>query len=138
MLREARLKFTRELSGTLTIRSVGPDGIRINDQLWSHSVALTPVEIYPDCFDKRGDVRIDDLTVDNFAMLMSFEPELVLLGTGDKSVFPPRELVFAFARMGIGLEAMVTKAAARTFNVLAGEGRRVAALLIFDQPTSKG
>ncbi|MDX1507868.1 MAG: Mth938-like domain-containing protein [Woeseiaceae bacterium] len=37
--------------------------------------------------------------------------------------------MFAFARAGIGLEVMNTPAAARTFNVLAGEGRRIAAVL---------
>jgi uncharacterized protein len=37
--------------------------------------------------------------------------------------------MFAFARRGIGLEVMDTAAAARTFNVLSTEGRRVAALL---------
>jgi uncharacterized protein len=57
------------------------------------------------------------------------KPEIVLLGTGTTNVFPPRELTFAFARNGIGLEVMDTAAAARTFNVLANEGRRVAAIL---------
>ena len=54
---------------------------------------------------------------------------LLLLGTGSESLFAPRELTFALARRGIGLEAMSTAAAARTFNVLAGEGRRIAAVL---------
>jgi uncharacterized protein len=38
-------------------------------------------------------------------------------------------LLFAFARRGIGLESMDTAAAARTFNVLSGEARQVAAVL---------
>ena len=37
--------------------------------------------------------------------------------------------MFAFARRGVGFEVMDTRAAARTFNVLAGENRRVAAVL---------
>jgi uncharacterized protein len=53
----------------------------------------------------------------------------VILGTGERSVFPPRELTFAFARRRVGLEVMNTGAAARTFNVLVGEGRRLAAIL---------
>jgi len=52
-----------------------------------------------------------------------------VVGTGTKNLFPPRDLVFGFARRGVGLEVMDTAAAARTFNVLAGEGRRVAAVL---------
>jgi len=125
MVREAALKFTRELSGTLAVRSVGLDGIRINDQILSGTVALTPQEI----IDDWNDSPINELADDDFAALLALEPELVLLGTGAKGEFPPRELMFAFARRGVGLEVMDTAAAARTFNVLAGEGRKIAAVL---------
>jgi len=125
MVREARLKFTRELSATLTIRSVNVDGIRINDRYWSETIALTPEEY----IDSWQSVPLSDLTEDNFSALLEYGPELVIIGTGAKSAFPPRELMFAFARLGVGLELMDTAAAARTFNVLAGEGRRVAAVL---------
>jgi uncharacterized protein len=125
MVREAHLKFTRELPGTLTIRSVGKDGIRINDRLWSETIALTPQEIIATWMP----VPVAELVEDDFAALLASSPELVIVGTGAKGVFPPRELMFAFARRGVGLEVMDTAAAARTFNVLAGEGRRVAAVL---------
>ena len=61
--------------------------------------------------------------------LMEAEIDIILLGTGSANVFPPRDLVFAMARRGIGFEIMDTPAAARTFNLLAGDGRRVAAVL---------
>ena len=54
---------------------------------------------------------------------------MIVLGTGKRCVFPPRELTFALARRSVGLDVMDSSAAARTFNVLAGEGRRVAAVL---------
>ena len=47
MLREARLKFTRELSATLTVRSVDEHGIRINDELWTETIALTHQKLMP-------------------------------------------------------------------------------------------
>jgi uncharacterized protein len=125
MVREARLKFTRELSATLTIRSVGVEGICVNGRFWSETIALTPEEY----IDSWQSVPLTDLTEDNFSALLKHGPELVIVGTGAKSAFPPRELMFAFARLGVGLELMDTAAAARTFNVLAGEGRRVAAVL---------
>ena len=125
MVREARLKFTRELSETLTIRSVGPDGIRINDQIWSETIALTPQEIV----GPWNSVLIAELNEDHFAPLLAHSPELILVGSGARNEFPPRELMFAFARLGVGLEVMDTPAAARTFNVLAMEARRVAAVL---------
>ena len=125
MVRDARLKFTRELSTTLTIRSISVEGIRINDRLWSETIALTPEEY----IDSWRPVPLTDLTKDDFSALLEHGPELVIVGTGAKSAFPPRDLMFAFARLGVGFELMDTASAARTFNVLAGEGRRVAAVL---------
>ena len=125
MVREARLKFTRELSATLTIRSVSVEGIRINDRVWSEAIALT-AEVFIDSWQS---VPLADLTADDFSELLEHSPEVVIVGTGKENVFPPRELMFAFARRGVGLELMDTAAAARTFNVLAAEGRRVAAVL---------
>jgi len=125
MVREARLKFTRELAGTLTVRSVATDGIRIDDRLWSETIALTPEEV----IGGWHSLPLAELTIDHFSELFVRSPELIIVGSGEKSEFAPRDLMFAFARRGVGLEVMDTTAAARTFNVLAGEGRRVAAVL---------
>lgn len=59
--------------------------------------------------------------------LLALAPEIVLLGSGAMQAFPPAEVMAACLQRGIGLEAMTNAAAARTFNVLAGEGRRVVA-----------
>jgi uncharacterized protein len=59
--------------------------------------------------------------------LLALAPELVVLGTGAVQVFPPAEVMAACLTRGIGIEIMDNAAAARTFNVLAGEGRRVVA-----------
>jgi len=132
MLREAQLKFTRDSPGTLTIRSVSEDAIQIDDQTWSTTIAVTPEEVMSDW----GEKPIADLSEEDFADLLgspSTSPmEMVILGTGAKSRFPSRELMFAFVRRGVGLEYMNTPAAARTFNVLVGEGRRVVAVLYLD------
>lgn len=125
MLRDAGLKFTRELSARLVIRSVSETTIRVNDDDYSRSIALTP----DDKLCTWADKPIADLTNADFAALIDTRPEIVLLGTGTSNVFPPRELTFSFARQGIGLEVMDTAAAARTYNVLANEGRKVAAVL---------
>ena len=45
-------------------------------------------------------------------------------------MFPSGEIRKAFIAAGIGLEPMSTGAAARTYNVLLGEGRAVGAALI--------
>jgi uncharacterized protein len=109
----------------LCIQSVSGDGLRINGQLWSGTVALTTARVLGDWCNKT----VCDLLADDFSSLLEYQPELIILGTGKRSEFPPRELTFAFARRGIGLEVMNTDAAARTFNVLASEDRKVAAVL---------
>ncbi len=125
MVREAHLKFTRELTATLTIHSVGEEGIRIRDQQWLEAIALTPREL----LGGWPKVAIKDLREVHFSPLLTHSVELVIVGTGTKSEFPPRELMFAFARRGVGLEFMDTAAAARTYNVLANEGRQIGAVL---------
>ena len=74
-------------------------------------------------------VPVESLTIDDLALLIETGPELIVLGTGNQQLLPDRDLMFAMARREIGLEVMNTPAAARTFNVLVGEGRSVAAVL---------
>jgi uncharacterized protein len=107
------------------IRRVSGSAIVVGNERHTHTIALTPDGLVED-FEPPP---LDELAVSHFEMLLEHEPELVLLGTGERAVFPPRDLTFAFARRRVGLEVMDTAAAARTFNVLAGEGRRLAAVL---------
>ena len=119
------MKFTLESTTAVTIRSVAENEIRIGDQSWSETIALTADRVVDDWQPKS----LDSLTSEDFGLLLDTGPEIVVLGTGSTHVMPPRELVFSFARQGIGFEVMDTRAAARTFNVLVGEGRKVAAVL---------
>ncbi len=122
------MKFTREMTGSLVMQSVSDGAIRVSGETYRHPIALTPDEVL-----SRWDGKpVDQLDTDDFEPLLTDGTEIVLLGTGGRQQFPPRELTFAFARRGIGLEIMHTAAAARTFNVLASEGRRVAAVLYLD------
>lgn len=59
--------------------------------------------------------------------LLALDPELIVLGSGAAQAFPPAAVAAACLSRGIGLETMTNDAAARTYNVLAGEGRRVVA-----------
>ena len=64
--------------------------------------------------------------------LLELGTEIILLGTGNRLRFPAGPLMRPFAPAGIGLEIMDLKAACRTYNILAAEGRKVAAALLFD------
>ena len=57
-------------------------------------------------------------------------PEICLLGTGAAHVFPPVSLIASLRARGVALEVMNTRAACRTYSVLVGEERSVAAALI--------
>ena len=74
-----------------------------------------------------------DLQADDLLPLLALQPDLVLLGTGSRQIFPAPALVALALGRGIGLEVMDNAAAARTFNVLLSEGREV--LLAMRLPT---
>lgn len=57
-------------------------------------------------------------------------PEVLLIGTGAKQHFLPAAITRPLLDMGIGVEAMNTQAAARTYNILMAEGRRVIVALL--------
>ena len=80
-----------------------------------------------------GPVRLTEVTTEHFAAVIALGAlavEFVLLGTGSTQSLPPKSIREALRSVGIGLEFMSTQSAARTYNVLASEGRRLAAALI--------
>ncbi|MEM9690512.1 MAG: MTH938/NDUFAF3 family protein [Pseudomonadota bacterium] len=119
------MKFTRDIPGLTTIRGVSESGFLIADDTLSGILLVTGEGLVNATLDKA----LDELLLDDFDPLLATEPEIVIIGSGSEALFTPRELMFGFARRGTGLEVMETRAAARTFNVLVSEGRRVAALM---------
>lgn len=110
------------------LRAADGRSARVNDRLLTASFILSPqhlVEDWPVC-DSAA------LTVEDLAPLLALQPEVILLGTGERQVFPPAAVMAACLRQGVGLEAMTNAAAARTYNVLAGEARRVVAGFLLD------
>jgi uncharacterized protein len=74
-----------------------------------------------------------ELTVAALAEVLAAGPagaEFLLLGMGAKNALPPRAVREAVQAAGLGLEYMDTPAAARMYNVLTSDGRRLAAALI--------
>ena len=72
----------------------------------------------------------ESLLPEHFDLFADMQPELIIFGSGESIRFPhPSCLQNLYARR-IGVETMDTFAACRTFNFLAGEGRRVIAALL--------
>lgn len=103
----------------------GADGqvALVNDRRLSASFVLAPDTLVEDW--QVTDART--LSPEQLEPVLALSPEVVLLGSGATQVFPPAATLAACLGRGIGLEVMTNAAAARTFNVLAGEGRRVVA-----------
>lgn len=116
------------------IRSVGDQGVRVGETLYSSSIILTPRQI----IEGWGPQRVEDLTEAHLEELFQLEPEVALLGTGPKQAFLSRQLMIRAIERGIGLEVMTTAAACRTYNVLASDGRKVAAALLAVSPDPSG
>ena len=110
----------------------GADGTAavVNDRHLTSSFFLSPdqlVETWP-VADPRA------LGTGDIEPLLELGPEVVLLGTGATQVLPPAAVMAACLTRGVGLEVMSNAAAARTFNVLASEGRKVVAGFVLTAP----
>jgi uncharacterized protein len=110
----------------LFVRKADAHSVTVVDRAFMQSLILT-----------RGRV-IDDWPVSDVAQMtlahaepiLALEPDVVLLGTGARQRFPSQEVLAAFLRRGVGVETMDNGAAARTWDILAGEGRNVVAAFI--------
>ena len=108
------------------ITSYDQGSISINGKEFNQSLIITGTRL-----DENWDLKIiDSLQPDHIDQILSFEPELILIGTGKKLVFPPVEIYSGIIARGLGVDFMDTQAACRTYNILMSEGRDVVAGLI--------
>lgn len=101
-------------------------GIWINGRPHAESLVVAPDRLH----SPWEPTRVEDLSVTHLAPLLEWQPELVIIGTGRRLVFPPQPLLRLFLERNVGVEVMDTTAACRTYNVLMSEERRVVAALL--------
>lgn len=125
------MKLHADKPDQLSVTAYGDGWIAVNKERHSSSLVL----------GSHGTVRpwevsrLEALTVEHFAGLLEDgvpAPELVLFGSGSRLRFVPAALLRPLIERRIGVETMDTAAACRTFNILAGEGRRVVAALLIE------
>ena len=107
------------------VSSVEEGTLRIGQELHSKSVIVTPERI-----EEWQPRSVDELLQGHLETLAEFDPEVVILGTGARLLFPSPRLGSILPARGIGLEIMDTRAACRTYNLLAVDGRRALAALM--------
>jgi uncharacterized protein len=122
------MKFHLQAPGSNLVTGTGPGWVRIGDDDYRENVVLTADSVTAG-FAPNG---FDALTDADFERLLQTSPEIVLLGTGATQRFPHPRLTAPLHRAQVGVEVMDTRAACRTYNILAAEGRNVAAALIIE------
>ena len=108
------------------LRHADAQSVTVIDRVLRRSLLVSATRIVED-FPVRQPDQLDGTAIES---ILTLQPEVVLLGTGARAVFPPQAVLAQFLKRGIGLETMDSSAAARTFNVLAGEGRNVVAVFL--------
>ena len=113
--------------GVYGINAYGPDYIEVNGERHTTPLILCPTGgPLP-----RPGLDCAGLAISDMEKLLEFEPELVLIGTGNRQRFLHPSLLSPLSARRIGVECMSLAAACRTFNLLAAEGRKTVAVLMF-------
>jgi uncharacterized protein len=116
-----------DANATYRIQRYEPKEITINDMVYTHSLILSTENIWTDQYISHKANRTEEEKLTPFITL---KPQIFLFGTGDTQQFLSPWLQGLFYSHGIGVEAMSTAAACRTYNVLLAEGRYVMASLL--------
>jgi len=110
----------------LFVRRADAHAVVIVDRAFSASIILTRDKVIDD-----WDVAdVAGMTPDHVEPIVALKPDVVLLGTGGRQRFPSQAVLAAFLQRGIGVEVMDNAAAARTWDILASEGRNVVAAFV--------
>ena len=116
-------------AGINLFTAYGEGYVAVNHEKYEQNLILLPDSLRPGW----STATVETLGEADMQTLLGLGVEIVLLGTGNRLRFPAGALMRPFAPAGIGLEVMDLQAACRTYNILAAEGRQVAAALLFDR-----
>lgn len=113
--------------GRHLIDTVGNNGFRFAEMSHRGSILVLPSGIYAWTVSAWDEVNAS-VFIDLFKEAKNLD--FVLIGAGEMPRALPEPLRWRFKELRLSVDVMMTVAAARTYNVLAAEGRRVAAALI--------
>jgi len=111
-----------------TVTGYDERSVEINAQSFAFSLIVLP-EIAPAAWPVAD---FESLTAEHFKQIDATQPDVVILGTGNKQRFVHPKLTSVLTSKRIGIEYMDNKAACRTYNILMSEGRKVALALIIE------
>ncbi len=103
--------------------------VTVNNETLGDSFVITPFKLVKEWPPQN----VTSIRPEHFSVIFDLEPDVILLGTGSKQLFPSPQLLEPIVKRGIGIEIMNTAAVCRTFNLLIAEGRHVAAGVLIDK-----
>src|SRR3990167_9756192 len=113
-------------NATYQIQSYTENSIIINKISYQKNLIISPNRLLSPWFE--GHQKIP--STENLRLLLDFQPEIILIGTGQKNILLSDELLQVLTHLRCGVECMSTPAACRTYTALSSEGRQVVAGLI--------
>ncbi len=116
----------RLAAGTVLFTGYDDGYLKLNNERYDSGITIH----FGTISDSWGPQRLRDLCIDDLTPLIEPRPEVLLLGTGRLTLFPDASILAFMAENHIALECMDSRSAARTYNILVGEGRKVSAALM--------
>ena len=104
------------------------DGIiKLNVGDYSEPVIITCNQIV--AYDKKIE-SVEDIQTSHLAIVLKSNPEVILIGTGNKQTLPAISVMAELAKQGRSADFMSSEQASKTYNLLVNEGRNVACIII--------
>ena len=123
----ASMRFAEaDSDGGNLILGYAPGRVLIGNRAYTRGLIVSPETI----LTPWGPDKAADLAAEHFEALVGTEPQVIIIGTGERQVFPDPRAYAAALQRGLGVEVMDTGAACRTYNILMSEGRKVVAGLV--------
>jgi uncharacterized protein len=123
------MKLQPDRADAIAVTAYGPQWIAVNGERYNHSLFIT----HEGLVQAWSCQTFDQVTAADLKNLSNINTDILLMGCGMTQRFVPQSWLVPLAQQRIGLESMDTAAACRTFNILAGEGRKVAAVLLLPE-----
>jgi len=122
------MDFTQDFAdANYIITGYEPGNVFINNLIHQQSLIISP-----DSLISPWEVAdVSQLNEASLASVLENQPEIMIIGTGETLVLPEPKIIALFAQHRIGMEAMNTSAACRTYGILVAEGRKATAGIIF-------
>ena len=120
------MKLTHQQSQSdIFIKNYEDSILFIGDKKYNYNIILSEKKI-----NKWNIQNIEKIKIIDIELMLSYDPEIIIIGTGEKQYIPSTDFINYVQEKKIGIEFMITESACKTFNILLSEGRKVISGLI--------